>query len=104
LVVNAVRADRWPGGARLATRPPDTSGGGKVPDVLLPKWGISMTEATVVHWHQLAGADVVAGQPLVDVETDKVETTLDAPASGRLEIRVEVGQTAPVGSVLAVIE
>jgi 2-oxoglutarate dehydrogenase E2 component (dihydrolipoamide succinyltransferase) len=75
-----------------------------VPDVLLPKWGISMTEATVVHWHQAGGDQVVAGQPLVDLETDKVETTMDAPASGRLEIRVEVGETAVVGSVLAVIE
>ena len=74
-------------------------------DVVLPKWGVSMTEATVVHWHRAGGEQVLQGQPLVDLETDKVETTMDAPTSGRLvEIRVDVGETAAVGSVLGIIE
>jgi pyruvate dehydrogenase E2 component (dihydrolipoamide acetyltransferase) len=77
----------------------------KVADVLLPKWGVSMTEATVVRWHRSGGEHVQQGQPLVDVETDKVETTMDAPTSGMLvEIRVGAGESVPVGSVLAVIE
>jgi pyruvate/2-oxoglutarate dehydrogenase complex dihydrolipoamide acyltransferase (E2) component len=76
-----------------------------VADVLLPKWGVSMTEATVVHWHRAGGEPVREGQPRVDLETDKVETTMDAPASGTLvEIRVDVGESAAVGTVLAVIE
>ena len=48
-------------------------------EVLVPKWGSSMTEATVVRWHKAVGDTVEAGEPLVDLETDKVEATVDAP-------------------------
>jgi pyruvate/2-oxoglutarate dehydrogenase complex dihydrolipoamide acyltransferase (E2) component len=73
-------------------------------DVRLPKWGVSMTEATVVRWHRAHGEQVREGEALVDLETDKVETTMDAPTSGTLvEIRVDAGESVPVGTVLAVI-
>ena len=74
-------------------------------EVVLPKWGVSMTEATVVCWHRQGGEQVAEGEALVDVETDKVETTIDSPASGRVaEICVAAGETVPVGTLLAVIE
>ena len=73
-------------------------------DVRLPKWGVSMTEATVVRWHRASGEQVREGEALVDLETDKVETTMDAPMTGTLvEIRVDAGESVPVGTVLAVI-
>jgi pyruvate/2-oxoglutarate dehydrogenase complex dihydrolipoamide acyltransferase (E2) component len=72
-------------------------------DVRLPKWGVSMTEATVVRWHRTQGDQVREGEALVDLETDKVETTMDAPTSGTVEIRVDAGESVPVGTVLAVI-
>ncbi len=63
-----------------------------------------MTEATVVRWHRAHGEQVREGEALVDLETDKVETTMDAPTSGTLvEIRVDAGESGPVGTVLAVI-
>lgn len=74
-------------------------------DVRLPKWGVSMTEATVVRWHRVHGEYVREGDALVDLETDKVETTMDAPSSGTVvKICVDAGESVPVGTVLAVIE
>ncbi len=76
-----------------------------MPDVLLPKWGLSMKEATVIAWLKHPGDRVDQGEPLADVETDKVETTIESPVSGVLkEILVERGETVPVGTRLAVIE
>jgi pyruvate/2-oxoglutarate dehydrogenase complex dihydrolipoamide acyltransferase (E2) component len=76
-----------------------------VADVVLPKWGVSMREGTVVHWHKRVGDAVTEGEPLADVVTDKVEVTLGAPVSGVLaEVLVEEEETIPVGSRLAVID
>jgi pyruvate/2-oxoglutarate dehydrogenase complex dihydrolipoamide acyltransferase (E2) component len=74
-------------------------------DVLLPKWGVTMQEATVDEWLVSEGEPVQAGQLIVRVGTDKVDTEVEAPASGVLRsIRVPEGEVAPVGAVLAVID
>jgi pyruvate dehydrogenase E2 component (dihydrolipoamide acetyltransferase) len=74
-------------------------------DVVLPKWGMTMQEATVVRWLREEGDLVTSGEPLVDVETDKVEVAVEAPASGRLVERcVGIDDVGPVGGRLAVIE
>ena len=74
-------------------------------EVLVPKWGSSMTEATVVRWHKAVGDVVAAGEPLVDLETDKVEATVDAPVAGTLvEVLGRADDTLPVGGLLAVVE
>jgi pyruvate dehydrogenase E2 component (dihydrolipoamide acetyltransferase) len=58
----------------------------------------------VTHWHKQVGDRVEAGEPLVEVSTDKVDTEIPADASGDLrEIRVQAGGTAPVGTIIAVI-
>ena len=76
-----------------------------MPDVVLPKWGVSMREATILRWHRKPGELVQTGDPLADVETDKVEVTIEAPASGVLtQILVQEDETVPVGTRLAVIE
>ena len=76
-----------------------------MPEVLLPKWGVSMKEATVVRWHKKPGDSVVAGEVIADVETDKVATSLESPYAGRLtQILVQEDETVVVGSALAVIE
>jgi pyruvate/2-oxoglutarate dehydrogenase complex dihydrolipoamide acyltransferase (E2) component len=76
-----------------------------VPDVRLPKWGLSMREATIVRWHRQAGDRVEEGEALADVVTDKVDVTLESPHAGVLsQILVEADETVPVGTVLAVIE
>ncbi len=73
-------------------------------DVILPKWGMTMQEATVTGWLKAVGDVVVKGDELVEVETDKVNTAVEAPVAGILvEQRAEVGDVVAVGEVIAVI-
>ena len=63
-----------------------------------------MTEATVGKWFKQAGDHVIADEPLVELETDKVTVEVPAPASGVLsEIIVKAGDTVAVGAVLGAI-
>ncbi len=71
----------------------------------MPQMGVSVAEGTIVAWKKEPGDPVEADEPLVEISTDKVETEIPAPASGRLkEVLVEPGQTVDVGTVLATIE
>lgn len=67
----------------------------------LPKLGMSMTEATVGEWLVENGATVSEGEEIVEIGTDKVDTAVESPASGTIEILVEEGETIDVGTVLA---
>lgn len=73
-------------------------------DVLLPKLGFSMAEGMVAAWLAADGAAVQAGKPLYVLESDKSAEEIEAPGSGRLRIIASVGETYPVGTVLATIE
>ena len=74
-------------------------------DVLLPKWGVSMRDGTLVRWHRQVGDRVEVGDPLVDIVTDKVDVSLESPLAGVItQILVNADDTAPVGTRLAVIE
>ena len=67
-------------------------------DVRLPQWGMEMREGKVVFWLRSVGDSVNEDDDLAEVETDKVVETVIAPCSGNLtEIRVDAGQTVPVG-------
>jgi pyruvate dehydrogenase E2 component (dihydrolipoamide acetyltransferase) len=73
-------------------------------DVLMPQLGETVLEGTVATWHKKAGESVAKGDILLDVETDKAATEIEAPADGVLaSIKVEEGATVDVGTVLAVI-
>ena len=73
-------------------------------DVILPKWGLTMEDGTVVAWYVDEGDHVVEGEVIAEVETEKVENELEAPAAGVVaRILVEEDETADVGEVLAVI-
>jgi len=74
-------------------------------DVLLPKWGVTMQEATIDEWLVTEGQQVQEGQPIVRITTDKVDTEVEAPASGVVRfIYVPEGEVAQVGAVLAMID
>jgi pyruvate dehydrogenase E2 component (dihydrolipoamide acetyltransferase) len=73
-------------------------------EVYLPKLGMTMTEGTVANWLKAEGDRVSEGEVLVEVEADKVLSTLTAPISGTLnEILIEAGETVAVGTILATI-
>ena len=74
-------------------------------EVLLPQWGMGMSEGTVVEWKKKVGDSVVEGDILADVEAEKATQELESPATGVIvEIRVPVSQETKVRSVLAIIE
>ncbi|HEX6348081.1 MAG TPA: 2-oxo acid dehydrogenase subunit E2 [Candidatus Dormibacteraeota bacterium] len=70
-------------------------------DVELPKLADTLVEGTVARWLKQPGQAVRKGEPLVEIETDKVNSELEAPADGVLEIVVAAGETVPVGQVIA---
>jgi len=73
-------------------------------ELALPKWGLTMEDATVVAWHVEVGDEVTAGQVVAEVETEKVENELEAPCDGIIaKILVEEDETVDVGTVLVII-
>jgi 2-oxoglutarate dehydrogenase E2 component (dihydrolipoamide succinyltransferase) len=72
--------------------------------VLVPLLGEGVEEVTVIKWLKKEGDSVNELEPLLEVNTDKVDTEIPAPASGTvLKILAEEGLPAKVGSVLALI-
>jgi pyruvate/2-oxoglutarate dehydrogenase complex dihydrolipoamide acyltransferase (E2) component len=73
-------------------------------EILLPKIGFSMNEGQVAEWLAKDGEEVKEGQPLYSLEADKSTNEVEAPASGKLRIVAQLGETYEVGSVLGYIE
>tara|TARA_B100001996_G_scaffold130026_1_gene98835 strand:+ start:2182 stop:3540 length:1359 start_codon:yes stop_codon:yes gene_type:complete len=72
--------------------------------ILVPTLGESVTEATVSKWLKNQGDQVTSDEPLVELETDKVNVEVPSPSDGTLQnITVKEGQTVNVGSVLGTI-
>lgn len=70
----------------------------------MPKPGDAITEAILVNVLVADGEHVDEGDPLYSIETDKVEMEIDAPASGTVHWKAEVGETYEVGDLLAEID
>ena len=72
--------------------------------ITVPTLGESVTEATVSKWLKSQGEKVVADEPIVELETDKVNVEVPAPSNGVLgNIKVKEGETVNVGSLLGTI-
>jgi 2-oxoisovalerate dehydrogenase E2 component (dihydrolipoyl transacylase) len=72
--------------------------------VLVPLLGEGVEEVTVIKWLKQEGDDIQELEPLLEVNTDKVDTEIPAPASGRvLKIIAQEGLAAKVGEILAFI-
>jgi len=64
--------------------------------------GVSVAEGTVVEWKKQVGDWVEADEIIAAISTDKIDTDVEAPATGRVqEVLVDVGTTVDVGTVLA---
>jgi len=73
--------------------------------IIVPTLGESITEATVSKWLKSKGEKVAADEPLVELETDKVNVEVPSPISGILgSISVKEGETVNVGSLLGTVE
>ena len=73
-------------------------------EIVMPKLGLTMTEGTVSKWLKKVGDEVKEGEPLFEVETDKLTNTIEASASGVLRhIFVEEGTTVPLFGKLAIV-
>ena len=72
--------------------------------ILVPSLGESITEATVSRWLKQVGEKVDSDEPLVELETDKVNVEVPSPLSGTLSsIKVKEGDTVEVGALLGLV-
>jgi pyruvate dehydrogenase E2 component (dihydrolipoamide acetyltransferase) len=70
-------------------------------DIVVPKVGLTVEFAEVLHWHAQPGQEVRAGEPLVDLAADKADLEIEAPADGVLgEILADVGAEVRPGEVI----
>ncbi len=69
-------------------------------EVQIPKLGLTMQEGTITAWEVEPGTMVTEGQVLFTMETDKVETTVESPGSGRFQPTAEEGDTFECGVVV----
>ncbi|MCU1230232.1 MAG: pyruvate dehydrogenase [Acidobacteria bacterium] len=73
-------------------------------EIIMPKMGDAMTEGKVIRWYKKPGDAVKKGEPVLEIETDKVNLDLEAEADGTLgQLSVNEGEMAPVGGVLALL-
>ena len=73
--------------------------------ITVPTLGESVTEATVSKWLKSQGEKVLVDEPLVELETDKVNVEVPSPTNGVLgSIVVKEGETVNVGSLLGTVD
>jgi pyruvate dehydrogenase E2 component (dihydrolipoamide acetyltransferase) len=72
--------------------------------VIMPKMGDAMEEGTLLKWLKAAGDEVAEGDPIAEIETDKVTLEIEAQESGFItNLLLEEGIAAPIGTVIATI-
>ena len=73
-------------------------------EIIMPKMGDAMTEGKVVRWYKKPGDAVKKGEPLLEIETDKVNLDLEAENDGTLsDLSAKEGEMVPVGGRLALV-
>src|SRR3982751_5013410 len=74
-------------------------------DLVMPKMGESIMEATILKWHKQPGDPVKMDETVLEIATDKVDTEVPSTAEGVIsEILFKVNDVVPVGSVIARIK
>jgi pyruvate dehydrogenase E2 component (dihydrolipoamide acetyltransferase) len=73
-------------------------------EIIMPKMGDAMTEGKVIRWYKKSGDAVKKGEPVLEIETDKVNLDLEAEQDGTIgDVTAQEGQMVPVGGRLATI-
>jgi 2-oxoglutarate dehydrogenase E2 component (dihydrolipoamide succinyltransferase) len=73
-------------------------------DIKVPSVGESITEGTISRWLKSEGTHVRAGEPILELETEKATTEIPAPVEGTLHTLASPGQTVAIGSVVGRID
>ena len=74
-------------------------------DLILPKLGESIMEATILKWHKAVGDTIQLDETLLDIATDKVDSEIPSSTAGTItEILFEVNAVVPIGTVIARIQ
>src|SRR5690349_6367532 len=74
-------------------------------DLIMPKMGESIMEATILKWHKQPGDSVKMDETVLEIATDKVDSEVPSTASGVIEeILYKVNDVVPVGKVIARIK
>src|ERR671917_2556531 len=75
-----------------------------MPNVIMPKMGDAMEEGTLLRWLKQVGDEIAVGDPLAEIETDKVSLEIEATEAGVLsKTYVDEGATVPIGTAIAAI-
>ena len=73
-------------------------------NIFLPQWGMGMQEATIIKWLKKEGDAVKKGEPLVEVESSKVNAEVESSVDGYLiKISADEGQVIKVGAIIAYV-
>ena len=76
----------------------------KIVPITMPKWGLSMTEGKVVGWLVEEGRELKPGDPVMDIETEKIANTFEALEAGTLRRKVaDTDDVLPIGALLGVL-
>jgi 2-oxoglutarate dehydrogenase E2 component (dihydrolipoamide succinyltransferase) len=76
-----------------------------VVDLILPKLGESIMEATILKWHKAVGDTIQLDETILDIATDKVDSEIPSTTAGTIiEILFEVNSVVPIGTVIARIQ
>src|SRR5262245_40939882 len=71
-------------------------------NVIMPALELAQETGKVIHWLKSPGDTVTRGEPIVEIETDKVTMEIEAPASGVLrDVTAQAGDVVPVGKTIA---
>src|SRR5438067_4176054 len=73
-------------------------------NIIMPALELAQETGKVVHWLKSPGDAVRKGEPIVEIETDKITVEIEAPESGVLrDVTAGEGDVVPVGQTIALI-
>lgn len=71
--------------------------------VLMPSFGMSMSQGTISKWLKNDGDTVTAGEPILEITTEKITNEMEAPTSGTLKITANEGDVVESGGEIGEI-
>lgn len=71
--------------------------------VIMPQIGMTMQEGTISKWLVADGATVEKGQPLLEIETEKLTNEIESTEAGTIKLIAKEGDIIPCGDVIAEI-